>query len=95
MVRSALAAIELRIPGSHLKGRGMFLGIDVGSGELATAICRRAFANGVVLETSGPRSQVVKVLAPLTTPDFLLADGLERVLDAARSVLAEQPELLG
>jgi diaminobutyrate-2-oxoglutarate transaminase len=95
MVRSALAAIELRIPGSHLKGRGMFLGIDVGSGKLATAICRRAFANGVVLETSGPRSQVVKVLAPLTTPDFLLADGLERVLDAARSVLAEQPELLG
>jgi hypothetical protein len=38
---------------------------------------------------------VVKILAPLTTPDHLLVAGLERVLDAARSVIAEQPELLG
>lgn len=86
MVRTALAAMALRIPGAELKGRGMFQGIDVGSGELASAICRQAFANGLVVETSGPRSEVVKILAPLTTPDHLLADGLERLLDAARCV---------
>jgi diaminobutyrate-2-oxoglutarate transaminase len=95
MVRTALSAIEMAVPSSKLKGRGMFQGIDVGSGELASAICRRAFLNGVVVEMAGPRDEVVKILAPLTTPDHLLVAGLERVLDAARSVIAEQPELLG
>lgn len=95
IVRTALASIALAIPGAELKGRGMFLGVDVGSGELASAICRDAFGRGVVIETSGARGQVVKILAPLTTPDSLLAIGSERVYDAARHVIATQPELLG
>ena len=95
MVRTTLAAIEMLVPGSKLKGRGMFQGIDVGRGELASAICRQAFANGVIVETSGPRDEVIKILAPLTTPDHLLVAGLERVLEAARTVVTDQPELLG
>ena len=60
----------------------MMLGIDVGSGELASRICRRCFDGGLIVETSGAHDQVVKVLAPLTTPDALLAEGLE-ILTAA------------
>ncbi len=92
LVQTALDGIARHLPGAELKGRGMFLGLDVGCGQLAGEICREAFARGVVVETSGARGQVVKILAPLTTPDALLADGLARVHDAAMAVLARRPD---
>lgn len=65
-----------------VKGRGMMQGIDVGSGELACAITQAAFERGIVVETSGPHDEVVKILAPLTIDDNVLAIGLV-VLEAA------------
>ncbi|MHC0053570.1 diaminobutyrate--2-oxoglutarate transaminase [Actibacterium sp. D379-3] len=87
---TGLADLAALIPGAFLKGRGLMQGVDVGSGELAGAICARAFANGLVIETSGPEDQVVKVLAPLTTPDATFRKGLNILLDAARDVVATQ-----
>ncbi len=77
LVTEALTNMSLHVPGSVVKGRGLFLGLDVGSGERAGAICHQAFHHGLVIETSGARGEVVKVLAPLTTPDVLLTSGLE------------------
>lgn len=88
LVGAALAEMAAAAPGTVLKGRGMMRGLDVGSGEFADAVCRRAFAEGLVIETSGPNDEVLKVLAPLTTPDAELAEGLA-VLRAAFA--AESP----
>lgn len=63
------------------RGRGMMRGIDVGSGELAGAITAAAFERGLIIETSGARSEIVKVLAPLTIEDELLDQGLD-ILEA-------------
>ncbi len=52
-------------------------GVDVGSGELAAEICSRAYDKGLVIETSGSEDQVVKVLAPLTTPEADLPQGVQ------------------
>ncbi|EBA06505.1 diaminobutyrate--2-oxoglutarate transaminase [Sagittula stellata] len=87
IVEKGLSALAAMIPGAYLKGRGMMRGVDVGSGELAAAICAKAFENGLVIETSGPEDEVVKVLAPLTTPDETLGKGLAIVLDAARDIV--------
>lgn len=73
------------IPGARLKGRGMMQGVDVGSGDLAAAICAEAFDRGLVIETSGADDEVVKVLAPLTTPMDQFKAGLDTLADAARS----------
>jgi len=73
------------VPGSRRKGRGMMQGLDVGSGDLAAAICARAFRNGLIIETSGNADQVVKVLAPLTTPAETFRKGLSILLDATRA----------
>jgi diaminobutyrate-2-oxoglutarate transaminase len=70
---------------AKVKGRGMMRGIDVGSGELASAITRAAFDRGLVIETSGAHDEVVKVLAPLTIDDDVLAGGLD-ILEEAFSV---------
>ncbi|MBC7133741.1 MAG: diaminobutyrate--2-oxoglutarate transaminase [Roseovarius sp.] len=88
IVREGLQAIADMVPGARLKGRGMMQGVDVGSGDLAGAICARAFEKGLVIETSGAHDEVVKVLAPLTTPDALLHKGLAILQEAAREAMA-------
>lgn len=79
----SLQSVAAMVAGSHLKGRGMMQGVDVGSGEMAGEICRRAFAEGLVVETSGPRDEVVKILAPLTTDEELLDEGMSILRQAA------------
>lgn len=73
--------------GGKVKGRGMFRGVDVGSGELADEICRECFANGLIIETSGAFGEVVKVLAPLTIEVGLFERGLDILVEAAASVV--------
>jgi diaminobutyrate-2-oxoglutarate transaminase len=86
ILTTALAELADMVPGAFLKGRGLMQGVDVGSGELAAEICARAFGKGLIIETSGPEDQVVKVLAPLTTPEESFRKGLNILLDAARDV---------
>ncbi|MGE4409543.1 MAG: diaminobutyrate--2-oxoglutarate transaminase [Sphingobium sp.] len=59
------------------RGRGMMRGLDVGSGEIASAITTAAFARGLIIETSGAHDEIVKVLAPLTIEDDVFAGGLD------------------
>ncbi|MDK3074591.1 diaminobutyrate--2-oxoglutarate transaminase [Sedimentitalea sp. JM2-8] len=84
----AMADLAALIPGARLKGRGLMQGVDVGSGEMAGDICARAFHKGLIIETSGSDDQVVKVLAPLTTPEKTFRKGLNILLDAARDAAA-------
>lgn len=89
ILTTALQDIAELIPGARLKGRGMMQGVDVGSGELASDICARAFTKGLVIETSGPDDEVVKVLAPLTTPEKAFRKGLNILLDATRDAMTQ------
>src|SRR3546814_18495713 len=70
-----------------VKGRGMMQGIDVGSGELASVITSAAFEKGLIIETSGPHDEVVKVLAPLTIDDDVFSAGLDIVEGAVRDAM--------
>ncbi|WP_291733312.1 diaminobutyrate--2-oxoglutarate transaminase [Leisingera sp. F5] len=86
LLTAALEEMAGLIPGATLKGRGMMQGLDVGSGELAASICARAFKDGLIIETSGNEDQVVKVLAPLTTPEETFVKGLNILRSAVRGV---------
>ncbi|MBE1282816.1 MAG: diaminobutyrate--2-oxoglutarate transaminase [Rhodobacteraceae bacterium] len=84
MLTTALEEMAEFLPGAKLKGRGMMQGLDVGSGDLAAAICARAFKDGLIIETSGNEDQVVKVLAPLTTDNDTFLKGLKILRNAMR-----------
>jgi diaminobutyrate-2-oxoglutarate transaminase len=88
LVTERLTRIAEGIPGSRLKGRGMMQGLDVGSGELASDICSRCFERGLIIETSGAYDEVVKILAPLTTPDVLLERGLDILESVAKAAVS-------
>ncbi len=94
IVSDHLRQIEALIPGSRLKGRGMMQGIDVGSEKLAAAICSLAFKKGVMVETGGPRDEVIKIMAPLTTSESKLRQGLLRLRRAAAEAMGKPPTRL-
>jgi diaminobutyrate-2-oxoglutarate transaminase len=60
----------------------MIWGLSFGSTSTATDVCSEAFSRGLLLETSGPENEVVKVMPPLTIDDRLLLDGLAILSDS-------------
>lgn len=89
-VAAALEKLVPLVPGSRVKGRGMFCGLDLRSPTLADRVIRLCWLNGLVIEAAGPRDEVIKVMAPLTTPVGLLSRGLEVLSQAVRQAMQEQ-----
>jgi diaminobutyrate-2-oxoglutarate transaminase len=92
-LRNGLATIAAKHEGSRVKGRGMMLGIEFASGDLAGKVAANAFTKGLVIETSGAEGQVVKCLCPLVieTSDLdralaMLSDSADEALGRARPV---------
>ncbi len=75
------------------RGRGMFQGINCVDGELASKITRKAFQQGVIIETSGADDQVIKFLCPLIISDDNLKRGIDIVEEAIKSVCANETEI--
>ncbi|MFJ6518608.1 diaminobutyrate--2-oxoglutarate transaminase [Streptomyces filamentosus] len=71
-------------PDCSARGRGLVWGLEFADGERARAVCRRAFDLGLLVETSGPRDEVVKLLPPLTVTDDELDEGLGILARAVR-----------
>ncbi|MEY1661070.1 diaminobutyrate--2-oxoglutarate transaminase [Isoalcanivorax beigongshangi] len=91
-IRSAFAGIIARHPDAGLSqcGRGMMQGLECPDGELAGEITREAFAQRLIIETSGADDQVIKTLCPLTISHDDLQRGLDIVSDAVSTVLARR-----
>jgi diaminobutyrate-2-oxoglutarate transaminase len=69
------------------KGRGLARGLEFASGELAGKVCAAAFQRGLLMETSGPDGEVMKLLPPLTLTEDELNEGLDIVAESVKSVL--------
>jgi diaminobutyrate-2-oxoglutarate transaminase len=51
----------------------------------AAKVCAGAFDRGLLLETSGPADEVVKLMPPLTITDTELDEGLAIVAECVRA----------
>jgi diaminobutyrate-2-oxoglutarate transaminase len=72
------------------KGRGIMQGLECINGEVAGKITELAFTRGLIIETSGSDSQVVKILTPLTIEEDQLLKGLEILESCIGDIMAEQ-----
>lgn len=79
MARARLEKIAADYPylGAEVRGKGLMLGLAVQEDALAEKICACAFERGLIMETSGARSEVIKLLPPLTISDEALNRGLD------------------
>ncbi len=86
-VRARLEQIAAAHDGIGARGRGMAQGLKFADAPLATAVCRAAFERGVLMETSGPSDEVVKLLPPLTTTEADLDTGIDVLAEAVASTV--------
>ncbi|EGD55619.1 diaminobutyrate--2-oxoglutarate transaminase [Gordonia neofelifaecis] len=77
---------------SH-RGRGMVQGLVFENPELAGRTCEIAFGKGLLAETSGPSSEVVKLLPPLTMTSEDLAHGLQLLSESVDEAIAADTAL--
>jgi diaminobutyrate-2-oxoglutarate transaminase len=89
LLGDGLGEIAARIPGAFVKGRGMMRGFQTDP-VLAARITEEAIARNLIIERAGPRDEVVKVLAPLTTPDEQLKRGLEVLAESVEVAIGQQ-----
>lgn len=70
-----------------IRGIGMVWGIDVYKGEVSSAITKKCFENGVIIERAGRDNSVVKLMPALTMSDEQLLKGMEIICNAVNEVL--------
>jgi len=69
------------------KGRGLFSGLSFADVAWSREIARSAFERRLLIETSGPYGEVIKIMPPLTIEPETLEEGLERLHSAMEIVL--------
>lgn len=68
----------------EIRGHGMIWGAEFKQPELTSHICAQAFEDGLVIETAGSQSEVIKFLGPLVITEELINEGfdiLEKAID--------------
>ncbi len=87
-VSERLKALVRRIPvQAEARGRGLIQGIEFADAALAAECSKRAFEQGLIIETAGVDDQVLKLLPPLMIPEADLEEGL-RIIEAVVSAVA-------
>lgn len=88
-VDTALHAMANEFPElkAKVRGRGLVKGLALRNPKLATKVRGAAFERNLILETSGPRGEVVKLLPPLTIDPAALERGLEIIEESLLAVL--------
>lgn len=74
--------------GGVVRGRGLLAGIVFPDEETASLVAAAAFERGLLVETSGPRGEVLKVMPALNIEAADLDKGLGIIVDATQAVHA-------
>lgn len=65
-----------------VRGLGFIWGIEFRDPELCSKVCSTCFDNGLVIETAGSESNVIKFLGPLVITKELINEGFDILKDA-------------
>ena len=97
-MRTRLQALAKELPCiGDIRGLGAMVAFELvkdpktkeADAELTAAILTHAEARGLILLSCGTRLNVVRLLAPLTIPDAVLAEGLDMLADAVRDAYGQ------
>ncbi|MCH7309016.1 diaminobutyrate--2-oxoglutarate transaminase [Acinetobacter sp. NIPH 1852] len=89
LVSRRLQEMVKKFPAAELthRGRGLMQGIAFKNPDWADEVTTQAFQLGLVIETSGSRGEVVKLLPPLTIEPEILEQGIELLEQAIEHVV--------
>lgn len=86
VMTAALQPLD-RQSGIQVRGKGMILGLDLGSGDTAKKVVQQCFESGLLIASCGIGGRVIKLIPPLTIPDEDLRAGLKILVDTTNRVL--------
>ncbi len=72
---------------AQVRGIGLIYGLEISVPEIAQAIAREAFNQGLLIERCGAKDNVLKFLPPLVIEDEVLKAGLEIMEQSIKSVV--------
>ncbi|WP_336716048.1 diaminobutyrate--2-oxoglutarate transaminase [Arthrobacter sp. USHLN218] len=93
-LHEGLERIAASVEGAAVRGRGMLAGVVFPDPDTAGKIAAAAFDRGLLVETSGPESEVVKLMPALTISADELDRGLDILIEATNAVAGTR-ELAG
>lgn len=79
---------ELGIDYARPKGRGLMSGLAFTDHKLARRVAAEAFRHKLLIETSGPYGDVIKIMSPLTIEPEVLEVGLRRLRSSIQAAVA-------
>lgn len=77
---------RLACSGHEVRGRGLLLGVDLGDTSHAARVLDNARQNGVLIGSTGPRSDVLKIRPPLV----ITAEQVEKVAATVLTAIEEE-----
>jgi diaminobutyrate-2-oxoglutarate transaminase len=89
-LREGLLAIADKNEDAHVRGRGLLQGIAYPDYDTAGAVAKAAFERGLLVETSGPESEVVKLMPALTTDASDLQRGIDILAESVDAVFGRR-----
>jgi diaminobutyrate-2-oxoglutarate transaminase len=81
---------EIGTERAHARGRGLMAGIAFADQKLARRVTAEAVRKKLLIETSGPHSEVVKLFPPLTIEQEVLKEALARLKAAIDAVFHQE-----
>lgn len=93
-LHEGLERIAASVEGAAVRGRGLLAGVVYPDPDTAGKIAAAAFDRGLLVETSGPESEVVKLMPALTISADELDRGLDILIEATNAVAGTR-ELAG
>ena len=93
-LHEGLERLAATVEGASVRGRGLLAGVFFPDTETAGKIAAAAYEQGLLVETSGPESEVVKLMPALTITAEELERGLGILIEAAKTVTGAR-ELVG
>ena len=79
-----LDALAASVEGASVRGRGLLAGVRFPDKSTAGLVAAESFRRGLLVETSGPDDEVLKLMPALTISDADLNRGLQILTDATR-----------
>jgi diaminobutyrate-2-oxoglutarate transaminase len=89
-LHEGLVKIADKTEDAQVRGRGMLQGIAYPDYDVAGAVAKAAFERGLLVETSGPESEVVKLMPALTIEGSDLQRGLDVLAESVDAVFGKR-----
>jgi diaminobutyrate-2-oxoglutarate transaminase len=89
-LREGLKTIADKNEDAQVRGRGLLQGIAYPDYDMAGAVAKAAFERGLLVETSGPESEVVKLMPALTTDTNDLQRGIDILAESVDAVFGRR-----